>query len=134
MIRIAVTYQNGEIFQHFGHTSQFKLYDVRDGKIVLTQILYTNGAGHGALADFLVSAEVDVLLCGGIGQGAQNALIEAGIHFFGGVTGNADEAVEAFIAGTLDFDPDVHCDHHDHEHSCGEHGCEGHDCHCGEHE
>lgn len=136
MMRIAVTYENGTIFQHFGHTEQFKVYDVEAGKIVQTKIVDTNGSGHGALAGVLSALNVDVLICGGIGGGAQMALAENGIKLYGGVSGNADEAVNAFIAGKLAFDPDVHCDHHDHAHgdaphSCGDHGC-GHGS-CGNH-
>ena len=136
LMRIAVTYENGNIFQHFGHTEQFKVYDVEEGKIVRTDIIDTNGSGHGALAGVLSALKADVLICGGIGGGAQTALAESGIKLYGGVSGNADEAVTALIAGNLDFDPDVYCEHHDHEHggethSCGDHGC-GHG-HCGNH-
>ena len=132
-MRIAVTYENGEIFQHFGHTEQFKLYDVEDGAIKSEQIVDTRGSGHGALAGFLKQYEVDTLICGGIGMGAQNALAEAGIKLYGGVTGDADSAVKSLAEGNLVFDPDVKCNHHDHDHehghSCGNHGCEEHDCH-----
>lgn len=122
-MRIGVTYENGEIFQHFGHTQQFKFYDVENGKIMHTQIVDTNGQGHGALADFLTQAEAEVLICGGIGGGAQAALKDAGIQLYGGVSGNADEAVEAYLKGKLDYNPEVHCTNHAHEHSCGEHHC-----------
>ena len=131
-MRIAVTYDNGEIFQHFGHTEQFKLYDVEDGSIVDTQIVPTNGSGHGALAGFLKAAEVDALICGGIGMGAQSALAEAGIRLYGGVQGSADAAAQALAAGTLSYDPDAKCDHHGHHHedihACGHHHDEGRDC------
>jgi len=134
-MRIAVTYENGEIFQHFGHTSQFKLYDVEEGKVVSSQVVDTNGSGHGALAGVLTALRADTVICGGIGGGAQSALAAAGIRLYGGVSGSADQAVEALLAGKLSFNPDVHCDHHDHahggEHSCGEHGCGGN--YCGEH-
>ena len=125
MMRIAVTYENGEIFQHFGHTEQFKLYDVENGVIVASQVVDTNGSGHGALAGVLSALNVDALICGGIGGGAQMALKEAGIQLYGGVTGDADEAAQALAAGKLDFDPNVHCDHHHHGegHSCGQHSC-----------
>ena len=123
-MRIAVTYQAGMVFQHFGHTEQFKLYDVENGKIVSSQVVDTNGQGHGALSGFLAQANVDVLICGGIGGAAQTALREDGIQFFGGVSGQADEAVRAYLAGDLGYDPDVHCDHHEQEHSCGEHACQ----------
>lgn len=131
IMRIAVSYDNGQVFQHFGHTAQFKLYDVDAGMVVSEQVLDTNGRGHSALAGLLVENKVDVLICGGIGGGAQAALAAAGIKLFGGVTGSADEAAKAFVEGRLVYQPDVHCDHHDHEqghgeHQCGEHGCGRH--------
>lgn len=136
IMRIAVTYDNGQIFQHFGHTEQFKVYDVEDGKITAEQVVNTMGNGHGALAGFLASNQVDTLICGGIGGGAQNALAEAGIKLYGGVSGSADEAVEALIEGNLGYNPDVHCDHHGHGHgeghNCGVHG-EGESHQCGGH-
>lgn len=130
-MRIAVTYENGEIFQHFGHTEQFKVYDIEDGKIVSSQIVGSDGLGHGALAGFLENNDIEVLICGGIGGGAQTALSNAGIRLYGGVSGNADAAVQAFLDGRLDYNPDVQCDHHEHKegHGCGSHGCENHGCH-----
>ncbi|MBE6128769.1 MAG: DUF134 domain-containing protein [Erysipelotrichaceae bacterium] len=121
-MRIAVAYDNGEIFQHFGHTEQFKLYDIADGKIVNEQIVDTNGSGHGALAGFLLAAKADALICGGIGRGAQMALSDAGIKLYAGVRGSADAAAKNLAEGTLDYDPDARCDHHDHHHD------EGHEC------
>ena len=133
-MKIAVTYENGQIFQHFGHTAQFKLYEVEDGKIVNAEVVDTNGSGHGALAGLLSSLNADVLICGGIGGGAQMALAQAGIKLFGGVNGNADEAVEAFLVNNLNYDPEAKCDHHDHHHgeghTCGDHGCGSN---CGSH-
>lgn len=131
-MRIAVTYEDGQIFQHFGHTEMFKLYDVEDGKVVGSEVVDTNGQGHGALAGFLLGNKVDVLICGGIGGGAQMALADAGIKLFGGVAGSADTAVEAFLKQELMYNPDVKCNHHGegHEHgNCGSHGCGNHGCH-----
>lgn len=131
-MRIAVTHENGNVFQHFGHTEEFKLYDVENGKVVKSQIVPTNGSGHGALAGILQAIRAEVLICGGIGAGAQTALSQAGIKLFGGVSGNADEAVNAYLAGNLSFDPDVKCRHHDHGsegHTCEEHGCGNGSCH-----
>ena len=129
-MKIAVTHQMGQIFQHFGHTEQFKFYDVTDGEITGIKVVYTNGSGHGALAGFLKDNGVDVVICGGIGGGAQEALRQAGITFYGGVKGSADAAVVALLSQNLAFNPDVRCDHHDHEHgeghTCGEHGCGKH--------
>ena len=129
IMRIAVTYENGEIFQHFGHTEEFKVYDVQDGKVVASEVVDTNGQGHGALAGVLTALKADVLICGGIGGGAQMALAAAGIKLYGGVSGSADAAVEALLAGNLDYNPAVKCNHHGEHvegHTCGEHGCGGH--------
>ncbi len=133
-MKIAVTYEDGKVFQHFGHTEQFKIYEASEGKVLSAQVVDTEGSGHGALAGFLRERGVEVLICGGIGGGAQAALAQAGIKLYGGVSGEADDAVNAYLAGELGYDPNVHCDHHDHEHGEG-HGCHGgdHDCggHCG---
>ena len=91
-MKIAVTYENGQIFQHFGHTKQFKLYTAQDGKIISEEIIDTNGSGHGALAEFLSSLGTEALICGGICGGAQAALAQAGIKLYGGVEGSADKA------------------------------------------
>ncbi|MBS7368659.1 MAG: NifB/NifX family molybdenum-iron cluster-binding protein [Oscillospiraceae bacterium] len=131
-MRIAVTYENGQIFQHFGHTEYFGLYDVEDGQITSQQVVSANGSGHGALAGFLAANKVDALICGGIGGGAQMALAQVGIKLYGGVSGSADEAVKALLNGTLGFNPDVKCSHHgssESAHNCGSNGCGNHGCH-----
>lgn len=123
-MRIAVTYDNGEIFQHFGHTKFFKVYDIENGEVVSEGMLDSNGSGHGALATLLSENDVDALICGGIGGGAQMALAEEGIELYGGVAGSADEAVKAFLENGLDYDPDVECNHHVEGHeSCGSGSC-----------
>lgn len=126
-MRIAVTYDNGEVFQHFGRTESFKVYEVEDNKVVSSEVIGSNGTGHGALAGLLADRGIDVLICGGIGSGAQNALTEAGIEMIAGASGNTDEAVESYLRGEL-ISTGSNCHHHDHEegHSCGEHGCGGH--------
>lgn len=127
-MKIAVTYENSSVFQHFGHTATFKFYYIENNAVANSEIVGTNGQGHGALAGFLQENGVDTLICGGIGGGAMTALSQVGIRIFGGVTGNADDAVEALLNGTLVYNPDVKCNHHseDHEHSCGS---EHHSCH-----
>ena len=131
-MRIAVTYDNGNIFQHFGHTEQFKVYDTADGKVIASEVVSTNGSGHGALAGVLTALNADILICGGIGGGAQAALASAGIRLYGGVSGRADDAVAALLAGQLSYNPNVMCNHHAHrgeDHSCGSQGCgSGHSC------
>lgn len=131
-MRIAVTYEDGMVFQHFGHTEQFKLYDVEEKQMVSQQVIDTNGSGHGALAGLLAGLGVDVLICGGIGGGARAALSEQGIKLYGGAAGAADDVVKAFLEGHLDYNPDVQCSHHgEGHHGHGHHG-EGHG-NCGEH-
>ncbi len=134
-MRIAVTYENGEVFQHFGHSEHFKLYDAENGVITGEQVVDTNGSGHGALAGFLQAAKVDALICGGIGAGAQMALADAGIKLYAGVQGTADDAAKALVAGTLEYNPNAHCDHHGHHHE-HHHGHHGGNCghgHCADH-
>ena len=118
---IAVAYADGQIFQHFGHTQTFKIYEVENNTVFAARIVETNGSGHGALAGFLADHQVDVLICGGIGGGAQNALTEAGIKWYGGVKGDCNSAVISLLVGKLEYNPDAKCDHHDHDehHDCG---------------
>ena len=139
-MKIAVTYDNGEVFQHFGRTEQFKVYEVENQKVISSAVIGSNGTGHGALAGLLAEEGIEVLICGGIGGGAQTALAEAGIELIAGAQGDTDEVVEAYLRGEL-ISTGANCHHHDHEegHSCGEHGCgghgEGHSCGgCGHHE
>ena len=126
-MRIAVTYENGQVFQHFGHTEEFKIYEIEDGKVISTDIIGSNGSGHSALAALLDERKIDVLICGGIGGGAQAALAERGIELCAGADGNADQAVEAYLRGEL-VNTGANCNHHGEGHSCHDHGCGEHDC------
>ncbi len=127
-MKIAVTYENGNVFQHFGRTESFKIYEVEDNKIVSGKVIGNDGLGHEALAGLLADKAIDVLICGGLGQGAQNALAAAGVEVVAGASGDADAAVEAYLRGEL-VNTGANCDHHDHHHE-DEEGCGG----CGEHE
>ncbi|MDD3886961.1 MAG: NifB/NifX family molybdenum-iron cluster-binding protein [Victivallaceae bacterium] len=129
-MKIAVTSENGQVFQHFGHTPEFSVFEITDGMISGMTVEPTGDSGHGALAGFLAERKVDLLICGGIGGGAQMALAEAGVQLVAGVSGDVTEAVGNYLKGTLQADPDFLCHHHDHEagHSCGEHGCGSHGC------
>lgn len=123
-MKIAVTYENEQIFQHFGHSEAFKVYEVEDNKVASSQVIGTGGSGHEALAVFLKNQGVEALICGGIGGGARTALAQAGIKLYPGASGNADKAVEDLLKGTLSYDPDTLCSHH-HE-GGGNHSCHGH--------
>lgn len=129
-MRIAVAYEKetGRVFQHFGHTEYFKLYDVENGAVTNSLVIAAQESGHDALADFLALLRVNALICGSIGGGARAALEDVGVILFGGVAGDADSAVNAFLAGVLGYDPDAHCGHHDGG-ACGGHDCGG----CGRH-
>ena len=132
-MKIAVTYENGQIFQHFGRTEQFKIYTVEDGAVVSSEVIGNDGFGHGALAGYLAETGVSALICGGMGMGARIALDNADIEVYAGVSGDADAAVAAYLAGELAYNPNVQCnhhgEHHHHEGGCGSHGC-GSDHHC----
>ena len=121
-MKIAVTYENGQVFQHFGRTEQFKVYEVEDGSVVSSQVMSTNGTGHEALADFLAGNDIATVICGGVGGGMMQALNIVGIEVCAGVQGDADEAVQAYLNGELESSGvNCSCDHHE----------EGHECHCG---
>ncbi len=125
-MRIAIPFEKGQIFQHFGHTERFKIYDIEDGAVTVTTTVNTDGSGHGALADILKKIHVDTLICGNIGDGARRALTEAGIEYYCGITGSADQAVDTLLKGHLVSNPDAHCDHHGQHHhgeAHGEHHC-----------
>lgn len=132
-MKIAVTYEDGTVFQHFGHTEKFKIYEAENGTVTGTEVVDTEGSGHGALAGMLKELGVEVLICGGIGGGARMALLTAGIERFGGVQGLADDAVAAYLGGNLNYNPNAKCNHHGHDHEDGHdrgsHGCGNHGCH-----
>ena len=139
-MKIAVTYEDGQVFQHFGHSENFKIYDVENKEIKSSKIVNTNGSGHGALAGFLQEQQVSILICGGIGGGARMALAQAGIELYPGVSGDADACVEALLSGSLEYNPDTVCSHHhDSDHNCSDHdsnhSCGNHDSNhtCGHH-
>ena len=125
-MKIAVTYENGQVFQHFGHTEKFKVFDVEDGKVVSSEVIGSDGQGHVALAGLLSNKSIDVLICGGIGAGAQAALSENGIELCAGASGDVDAAVEAYLKGEL-INTGANCNHHGEGHTCGTHE-EGHSC------
>ncbi len=132
-MKIAVTYDSKEeVFQHFGHTEQFKVYDIENNEIVSSKILSSDGEGHSALAQLLENENIDKLICGGIGGCAVNALTEAGIEIFAGISGKADDAVNSLLKGTLEQTTSPNCSHHgdgNHQHHHGDgHSC-SHSCH-----
>ena len=130
-MKIAVSCENNQVFQHFGHTPEFAVFEAQDGKIMSEEKLSCEGSGHGALATLLANAGVEVLICGGIGGGAMNALARENIFVVGGAEGDVRQAAEDFVNDRLKVRANFHCNHHDHEdgHSCGDHDCGSHKCH-----
>ena len=130
-MKIAVTCENNNVFQHFGHTPGFAVFEADDTTIISETFLDSGSSGHGALAALLKESAVDVLICGGIGAGAINALGQAGIKVIGGASGDVRAVAEAFVKGTLSVRSDFHCNHHHHEegHDCGSHSCGSNSCH-----
>jgi predicted Fe-Mo cluster-binding NifX family protein len=125
-MKIAVTCENHQVFQHFGHTPGFAIYEIADKTVISENFLTSGESGHGALAGLLAAEKVDVLICGGIGAGAINALQQANIKVIGGAEGNVRSVAEAYAAGKLHTRIDFHCKHHhDHEdgHDCSSGGC-----------
>lgn len=119
-MHIAIPYYMGQIFQHFGHAPQFKVYEIEDHQVLMEMIVEVEEKGHGAVADLLSSMDVRVVICGNIGENAMRALTNAGIAFYGGVTGDADEAITALVAGGLKYDPEIKCTGHGHGQGCGD--------------
>jgi FKBP-type peptidyl-prolyl cis-trans isomerase 2/predicted Fe-Mo cluster-binding NifX family protein len=120
-MKIAIPYDNGNVFGHFGKTEQFKVYETEGKKILSSEIISSNGTGHGALAGMLADHGVNVLICGGIGGGAREALANAGIEVCAGAEGDCDLAAGAYLEGSL-IGSDAVCDHHHEEgQGCGHH-------------
>ncbi len=126
-MKIAVTSENGEIYQHFGHTPEFTIFEIESGKILSETVMKTGDSGHGALADLLGKHSIEALVCGGIGGGAIQALANLGIAVIGGASGNVRKCVEGLIDGTLEVNPNYHCNcgghHHDDGHECRHGNC-----------
>lgn len=122
-MKIAVTYENGMVFQHFGKSEQFLIMEFEQTKLLNKSLLSANGKGHSALVTLLANAEIDTLICGGLGQGARNALAQAGITVISGALGNAEAAVDAYLNGSLKDSPSGQCSHHGDHHTCSDHSC-----------
>lgn len=120
-MKVAVCFEKGRVFQHFGHTEEFKIYDIKDDKVVDFYYVKTAGEGCSTLVPILKANNVNVLVCGGIGGGAHNHLTEAGIIVVPGVEGEVDDVIGELIQGTLKHGEGANCDHHDHD--------ENHECH-----
>ena len=109
-MRIAIPYFESMIFQHFGRSKQFKVYEIENHQVLMEMIVEPEAVGHEAVADFLRAIDVRAVICGNIGQEAMRALNGAGILFYGGVSGQADDAITALVGGALAYDPNIRCE------------------------
>ena len=119
-MRVAVTYENEQIFPYFGQTDRFKVYEIADGAVKLATVINTNGSHHGALPDILKKIEVDALICGRIGSGAKRALEEAEITLYCGASGKTDDAIQKLLDGNLISDLSAVQNHPFHGNRCGD--------------
>lgn len=116
-MKIAVTYNNGNVGQHFGRTEFFKVFTVEDGKLVKGELIPGGEHGHVAKAQFMKDHAIDVVICGGIGQPAVDGVKAVGVEVYPGVSGSVDQVVEDFMAGHLQYDMDaIHAPHSGHHH------------------
>ena len=116
-MKIAVAYEKGLVFQHFGKAKEFKIYEIDNNKIINSYIVTNNGITHCALIDYLKELNVNILICGGLGYSAISKLNDLGIKLYAGVCGYADDKVLDFINNRLDYDNEYLCEE-EHLHSC----------------
>ena len=121
-MKIAITYdkETGNVFQHFGKTQFFKIYQIQDGKIVSSEVIDNGGNGHHELPPYLKALGIETLILGNRGQGAIDAIAASGLKEMPGITGNADNAAELFAKGELKPSFTAKCSHH------GEHNNDHH--------
>lgn len=121
-MKVAITYdkETGNVFQHFGKTQFFKIYQIQDGKIVSSEVIDNGGNGHHELPPYLKALGIETLILGNRGQGAIDAIAASGLKEMPGITGNADNAAELFAKGELKPNFTAKCSHH------GEHNNDHH--------
>jgi predicted DNA-binding protein (UPF0251 family)/predicted Fe-Mo cluster-binding NifX family protein len=127
IMKIAITTEGNQVFQHFGSCPLFTLIEIENNTVINRKSIDASDSGHAALAGFLQSNEVDLLICGGIGGGARNALAEADIALISGCKGDIDVAITEYLAGTLKDKPEGMCNHH---HEGANHQCGAGEQHC----
>ncbi|MDF2587826.1 MAG: Dinitrogenase iron-molybdenum cofactor biosynthesis protein [Anaerocolumna sp.] len=119
-IKIAVTTdENHNVFGHFGKTQTFTIYELRGDELISKSTLDSNGSGHSELVTLLAGQNINVLICGGIGMGAMEGLMDAGILVIPGAQGDVDVVTQAYLDGSLEENNEANCGHHhDENHEC----------------
>ena len=123
-MKVAICFDKGRVFQHFGRTKEFKIYEIKDNKVTDFYYVEVNGEGCSTLVPVLKANHINVLICGGLGEGAFNHLTEAGIIVVSGVEGEVDEVIGEFNEGTLKYSETPNCHHHDHDENCHHKKCD----------
>jgi predicted Fe-Mo cluster-binding NifX family protein len=106
--------KNGEFLnQHFGQSREFLIASVENGQVV--EIKEISGEtlqhNHAGLSGLFLTEGVSLVITGGIGQPALNALVENGLQVIRGASGSCDEVLEKYLTGEL-TDKNVVCNHH----------------------
>ena len=124
-MRIAVASENEMVTGHFGHCSNFNIFDADNGKIVKSSSVANPGHKPGFLPNYLNGLGVNVIISGGMGAGAINIFNEKDIEVITGASGNAKAAAEAYLEGKLKSTGSV-CHEHQHRGECSDHGHQHH--------
>ncbi len=117
-MKIAVASENQKIAEHFGHCRNFNIFQIENDKIVSSTSVDNPGHKPGFLPNFLHEQGVNVIIAGGMGAGAIEIFQEKGIEIIIGASGDATEAVNAYLEGTLKSTGSV-CQDHKHHDECG---------------
>ena len=123
MRKIAVTYKDGYVHNHCCSSPQLKIYTIKSDMLSKIETVDIAATGSDSFAEIVKELGIKVLICGAVSPYLKD-IMEKTLHMevFNGVAGDADSAVAAYIAGTLDFEPNMHCDPIEHIHSCSGHG------------
>lgn len=118
MIKIAVASEGTMVTEHFGHCESFNIFEAENNQITKSESIANPGHRPGFLPNFLNEMGVNVIISGGMGNGAVQIFNEKGIEVITGASGNAKETVQAYLKGTLKSAGSV-CHEHQHQDTCG---------------
>ena len=109
---VAITYENGEVFMHYGKTRQFIIFELDNNEIKSERIIDCGEYSHHTLADLLKLNNVDVVICGGCGVHAIESLEAKNIKVYNGACGDVHNVINEYINGKLKFNGATMCDCH----------------------
>lgn len=115
-MNIAVACAGNQVSGHFGHCENFMIFKEEKGVVVSKENVPNPGHKPGFLPNFLADLGVEVIIAGGMGGGAVDIFNERNIEVILGASGDAESAVNAYLAGTLKSTGSI-CHEHEHEHA-----------------